>query len=242
MLLKLALGPLLLAQGRQVRWKALRLPEAAGPRSGVARAAGQHGAAHWRILVLGDSSGAGVGVAHQSQALAEPLALALAQALGQPVGWQLLARTGCTTADALAELQAARLQPADLLVTALGVNDVVGQVKPARVLSGLDQIHAEVQARAGVRCTLHSALPPMGRFPLLPQPLRWVLGRDAARLDAALQAHVAGRADRRHVPLPVPVGVATAGWVAEDGFHPGPRGYAAWAAALALAAAEVLAA
>ncbi|MBQ0946285.1 SGNH/GDSL hydrolase family protein [Ideonella sp. 4Y16] len=236
MLAKLALGPLLIAQGRQVRRQALRLPEAAGPRSGVAG----EGAARWRLLVLGDSSGAGVGVAHQDQALAAPLAAALAARLGGAVAWRLLATTGHTAADALQALREAELAPADLLVTALGVNDAVGQTRPQRFVATLDAIHAEAQARCGVRCTLHSALPPMGRFPLLPQPLRWVMGRDAARLDAALARHVAGRSDRRHVPLPaVPAGPLD-GWVAEDGFHPGPRGYPAWAQALAEAGAAVL--
>ncbi len=238
MWLKLALGPLLLAQGRQVRRQALRLPEATGPRAGVAGGR----AAHWRVLVLGDSSAAGVGVAHQSEALAAPLAHELSRFLGAPVGWQLVATSGHTAADALAALREARLQPADLLVTALGVNDVVAQTAPTRFLKTLDALHAEAVARAGVRCTLHSALPPMGRFPLLPQPLRWVMGRDAARLDAALRRHVQARPDRLHVPLPAaPPDAQAEGWVAEDGFHPGPQGYPVWARVLATACAEALA-
>lgn len=238
MLLKIALAPVLLAQGRWVRARALKLPEAAGPRRGVAG----RGAPRWRLLVLGDSSGAGVGVAHQRQALALPLAEALARRLGAPVGWQLVATTGHTTADALQALRHATLQPADLLVTALGVNDTVGQVSARRWLAQLDELVALATERAGVRLTLHSGLPPMHRFPLLPQPLRAVLGADARRLDQALQAHLVGRADRLHVPLPEVAGALHEGWVAEDGFHPGPRGYRVWAAQLAEAAVPRLAA
>jgi lysophospholipase L1-like esterase len=74
----------------------------------------------------------------------------------------------------------------------------------------------------------------MGRFPLLPQPLRWVMGREAARLDRALADHLRGRLDRRLAPLPTSApGVLSAGWIADDGFHPGPLGYRAWVAALA---------
>lgn len=236
MLLKIALAPVLLAQGRWVRARALRLPEAAGPRHGVAG----HGTPRWRVLVLGDSSGAGVGVPHQRQALAQPLAEALSRRLAAPVGWQLVATTGHTTADALQALSQAALQPADLLVTALGVNDTVAQVSPRRWLTQLDAVVAAAGGRAGVRWTLHSGLPPMHRFPLLPQPLRAVLGADARRLDRALQAHLAGHADRLHVPLSVVAGALQAGWVAEDGFHPGPRGYQAWAAQLADVAAPLL--
>ena len=252
MLIKLALAPCLLWQGRRVRLQALRLPEAAGARAGwvwptafelAAESAAEPGpagpgraSAFRRLLVVGDSSAAGVGVRHQAQALAAPLARALARHLGQPVGWQLLATTGHTAADALQALAQAELQPADWLVTALGVNDVVCQTGPRAFLAQLQSLHEQAVARAGVRCTFHSALPPMEQFPLLPQPLRWVLGRDARRLDQALQAEVANWPDRCHVPLPaLPAGPLPAGWLAEDGFHPGPLGYPAWVARLAQA-------
>ena len=62
--LKITLGPLLLWQGRAVRARALKLPEAAGPREGRE---GQ-GAPALRLLVVGDSSAAGVGVEHLAQA------------------------------------------------------------------------------------------------------------------------------------------------------------------------------
>lgn len=252
MLIKLALAPCLVWQGLQVRRRALRLPEAEGARVGwawptaawpaagasaeAALAGSGRAGASKRLLVVGDSSAAGVGVPHQSQALAAPLARALARHLGQPVGWQLLATTGHTAADALRSVVQAELQPADWLVTALGVNDVVGQTGVPVFLSQLQALHELAVARAGVRCTFHSALPPMAQFPLLPQPLRWVLGRDARRLDQALQAEVAHWPDRCHVPLPaLPKGPLPAGWLAEDGFHPGPLGYPAWVARLAQA-------
>lgn len=231
MLLKLALGPLLIWQGRQVRRVAMKLPEAAGPRQGVAG----EGVPQLRLLVVGDSSAAGVGVADQQQALAAPLAAALSERLGVAVGWQLLATTGHTAADALQALQdATDLQPAAVMVTALGVNDAVAQVRPAAFLQRLDALHALAQQRAGVRFTLHSGLPPVSEFPLLPQPLRAVLGRDARRLDAALQQHVSGQSDRSCAALPVPpAGANLKDWIAVDGFHPGPQAYRAWARALA---------
>jgi lysophospholipase L1-like esterase len=238
---KLALAPLLVWQGRRVRGRALRLPEASGSREGVAidafaSATGvAHGRPRLRLLVVGDSSAAGVGVATQGQALAQPLARALAGRLGAPVAWQLLAATGHRAADALAALRAApTLAPADVMVAVLGVNDAVALAGVRPWLAVLDALHACAAERAGVCLTWHSGLPPMGRFPLLPQPLRWVLGQEAARLDRALAHHVAGRADRRLAPLPpAPSGRAPIGWMAEDGYHPGPVGYRHWAESLA---------
>jgi lysophospholipase L1-like esterase len=230
---KLALAPLLLWQGQQVRRRALRLPEAAGPRTGVAGDGA--GPPVLRLLVVGDSSAAGVGVPTQDEALAAPLARGLSQRLGGPVAWQLVATSGHAARDALQTLQATPdLAPADVLLVVLGVNDAVALTRTRPWLATLDALHAHAVAHAGVRWCWHSALPPMGRFPLLPQPLRWVLGREAERLDRALRRHVQGRADRRWVALPqVPAGVLPAGWMADDGYHPGPMGYAAWAGLLA---------
>ncbi len=227
---KIVLGPLLLWQGRRVRASALRMPEPGGERHGVVG----NGAVALRILIVGDSSAAGVGVATQAEALAGQLAQALADRSGAAVGWQLVAQSGHTVADACAALRAARLAPADLLVTAVGVNDVVGQTRPTAFLESLDELHAFAAARAGITHTWHCGLPPMGTFPLLPQPLRWLLGRDAAHLDQALSRHLAGRPGRLHLPLPDapapsrPGDAMPAGWMAPDGFHPGPMGYRHW--------------
>ncbi len=234
---KLALFPLLVAQGKRVRESALKLPEAAGERRGVAGT----GRVALRVLIVGDSSAAGVGVGTQDEAFAGQLAQALAERTGAAVGWQLVATSGHTAADAARALAGATLANADLLVTALGVNDVVGQTRPAHFLAALDEIHALAVTRAKVTHTWHCGLPPMGVFPLLPQPLRWILGRDAAHLDHALVRHLRGEASRLHLPLPeaphVPGrgDVTPEGWMAHDGFHPGLLGYRQWGRQVAAA-------
>ena len=73
----------------------------------------------------------------------------------------------------------------------------------------------------------------MQHFPVLPQPLRWFFGQQAARFNAALQAHVAGEPGRQVLHLPAAMQRDAASLMAADGFHPGPRGYALWAEALA---------
>jgi lysophospholipase L1-like esterase len=186
-----------------------------------------------RVLIVGDSSAAGVGARHQDEALAGQLARALATRLGQPVGWQLVATSGHRSEQALAALQATDLAPADVLITTLGVNDVVDQVAPQRALAALHGIHALAAERAGVRLALHCGAPPLQEFPLLPQPLRWFFGRQAARFNEALSGAVAGQPERRVVLLPESIQRNAATLMAEDGFHPNAAGYALWAEALA---------
>lgn len=230
---KLVLAPLLVWQGRQVRRKALRLPEAEGPREGVAGT----GTVCLRLLIVGDSSAAGVGAPNQTQALAGRLSEALSQRLGGSVVWQLIARTGDTTQVSLTAVRNLQLHPADVMVTALGLNDVVAQVPPKRWLQRLDKLDRAAARRAGVKHVVHSGIPPLHVFPLLPNPLRWVLGQDARAYNDALAAWVRRWPERWWLPLPIEPdreqSPDTSVLMAEDGFHPGPAAYALWAEQLA---------
>ena len=79
--LKLALAPLLVAQAVATRRRAPVLPEAAGR---ARRRASATARPALRLLIAGDSSAAGVGVARQEQALVGHLARALHRATGAP--------------------------------------------------------------------------------------------------------------------------------------------------------------
>jgi lysophospholipase L1-like esterase len=227
---KVLLSPLLLWQGARVRRLALRLPEAEGSREGVAGT----GRVRLRVLIVGDSSAAGVGAPTQGQALAGRLSEALSQRLGGAVVWQLVAHTGDTTRDALIALESAALHPADVMVTALGVNDVISQVPVRRWLAQLDELDRVAVQRAGVRHIVHSGVPPIHSFPLLPNPLRWVLGRDARRFNRALSVWIKRWPERWWLPVPFEnERVSDSILMAEDGFHPGPAVYALWAEQLA---------
>ncbi|WP_443114601.1 SGNH/GDSL hydrolase family protein [Herbaspirillum seropedicae] len=226
-LAKLLLGPLLLAQARRLRRTALRLPEAAGPRAGLepAPAAAAGSGAPLRLLVVGDSSAAGVGVEHQEQALAQPLARHLAGRTGRPVAWQLVAQSGVNSLEALELLARHEIGPAVVLVVALGVNDVTSQMPPHRYVANLRLLCERLMAQAGVEHIVFSGLPPMHLLPVAPQPLRWYLGRYARKLDRALRDWISSEAALRYCSLQ---------WtlpheMAIDRFHPGPGQYAQWA-------------
>lgn len=218
-----ALGPLLLLQGRHVRRVTPRLPEPPGPR------AGRHGeGAPLRLLVAGDSAAAGVGAASQDEALTGQLVAALSAR--RALEWRLEARTGYTTADALAHLEALPADRYDVIVLSLGVNDVTSGIGRARWMARQAALADLLQARFSPRALLFTALPPMHLFPALPQPLRWYLGARAREFNAAL-ADWLPRRPGCHLVLPEidpdPAHIAS------DGFHPGPGAYAAWAGQLA---------
>jgi lysophospholipase L1-like esterase len=217
------LFPLLHAQAQGVRAGVEPLPEPPGPRAGREGRGGDD----LRVLVVGDSSAAGVGAPHQDLALAKPLARSLAQRLDRTVRWTLLAQTGLTSASALAYLKASDVPSADIAIVILGVNDITNQVPVAQALKLRGEIAVWLEAHAEVGEVLIPALPEMELFPTLPQPLAWWAGQMSRRNNRA-QARWAGawplvRPRVTHVAMD---GVMQASLMAVDGFHPGPGLYA----------------
>lgn len=213
------LMPVLLGQAIYLRMSVIQLPEPEGARSGEVG-----DGPLIRLLILGDSSAAGVGVATQQDAL-------LGQAMGllapeAKINFDLVAVTGARTADVLGWLDDLPDKSYDIVVTALGVNDVTKGVSLRRWLRLQNTLFNRIGAKFGAQRIIVSSLPPVGQFPLLPHPLRWVLGRQAARFDRNLHALVDRRPDC--VAVRIDLGLDETN-MSEDGFHPGPTVYAAWA-------------
>lgn len=217
------LSPILLLQAVRLRKRALRLPEASGPRQGSLG-----NGPPLSILIVGDSSAAGVGAQTQETALVGQMTQSLASQYR--VNWHLIARTGATTPATLARLKEHDLPFADLCVVVLGVNDVTRGGSMSGWLQNYAEVRTLLRQQTGAKRIYVCQVPPLGSFPLLPHPLRWLLGRRAIRFDAALDLALRAETDTEYVPLP---DALNADDMAEDGFHPGPIIYAAWAQELA---------
>lgn len=222
--LRIVLGPALLWQGAQVRRQILRMPEADGPRQGGAEDPGA-----LSVLFLGDSSIAGVGAPTLRQALSGRLIHRLSRHRPD-IAWRVLGTTGWTTEDALDALGTLPEHRYDIVVISLGVNDVTTETDPAAWLDIYDRLLDTLTDRFGARLTIVSGLPPMGRFPALPQPLRWYLGLRASANETALFQRHEDRPNTVCLPLVFDLDPTA---MAEDGFHPGPGVYDAWAALVA---------
>lgn len=84
---------------------------------------------------------------------------------------------------------------------------------------------------------MFAPLPPVHRFPLLPEPLRRVMGDDARRHDDALARWAATRSDVSHTPIHFDLGPED---MAADGFDPGEPVYRACGEAIAAHIAALL--
>lgn len=215
------LAPVLVRQGRWLRTNVRLCPEPPGQRSAVE----PPGATPDRsLLVIGESTAAAAGAGHQREGLAPLLAAELAKRNLQAVGWAVVARTGATAGHAIHKLvPVASGSHQDLIVVMLGVNDALA-FTPRRqwrrqLISILDALSQHLKVGGQI---LLVGIPNLGRFEVLPQPLRTVLGWRARALDHDLHQQAEKRQDTIHALLPAPGVPAT---LAEDRFHPDAAAY-----------------
>lgn len=216
-------SPLLIAQALKVRRTAQSLPEANGPRSGTLG----NGPA-LRLAIIGDSSAAGVGVPRQSEALSGALNQMLAQEF--EVSWHLDALTGATTQSTLKRLEDAASTPLDVIIIALGVNDVTRLIPARTWVKQQQRLIDRLLTLYHPKQIYFSGMAPIEHFPLLPEPLRWTLGRHANKLERHRIAHLATLQNTTHVPFDLPLDPAL---MASDGFHPSAALYTLWAKEMA---------
>lgn len=217
----LALSPVLLVQGHYVRWKTPRLPEAHGIRQGIDGVG-----APLRVLILGDSAAAGVGVDSQQQALMGQLTARLAMHF--QVHWCLEATTGHTTEDVVQRISTIAKQPFDVVVTSIGVNDVTRLMSVGKWIALQQQLIAAIRQRFAPSQILMTSVPPMQIFPALPRPLGWLLGQYAHQMNLALSQLLSTQPDCQQITLPLDKQTQPFD-MASDGFHPSAQIYARWA-------------
>lgn len=219
------LAPILLVQGLWVRKKTPLLPEPEGEREGII-GEGEP----LRLLILGDSAGAGVGVDHQDDALLGRLKHHLSD--DYELTYQLIAKTGATTESTIEYLKNHHTitDSFDVAVISLGVNDITSGVSLTKWLHYQQELRDYLEHSLGVKYIICSGMPPMDSFPALPQPLRWFLGSRAKEFDHNLQRTTQAIANYHYIFLRVSDDQSL---MASDGFHPGKGVYALWSEAIA---------
>ena len=166
--------PFLYLQGKYVRRKVGRLPDADG------ETIGRYGEDKdfINLLAIGESTVAGVGAKNHNEALTGQFSKHISRKTGKSVNWHALGVSGITIKRTLHELVPhLPKEEMDVILVALGANDVFGLSSPRkfrRYLTALLKILREKNPNAEI---LVANVPMVRDFIALPNPLRYVLSR-----------------------------------------------------------------
>ena len=206
-----------------VRVTVPRLPPPPGPQGVI-----EGEAPALRLVGIGDSIVAGIGVREQANGLVAQVAARLARG-GRAVRWVSLGQAGATAPALPLLLEAARRERPDLVLLSCGVNDIVRGQPAAELAAALEDCYRRALAAWPAVQIVHAGIPPLERFPALQGWLGRLLGAHGDACIAAARL-ASERTGARYSPFPSAVS-STA--FARDGFHPNERGCAAWADSIA---------
>jgi lysophospholipase L1-like esterase len=220
-LIAVLLGPVVFTQGRTAKRVIPRLPDAALPWSGAVA-----GVDPISILVLGDSTAAGVGADTQDDALPGHLARALSAQLGRGANWRAVGENGATSRDIIERfLDDASDQPYDVVFLSIGANDALGLRSREAFRRDVRTILRRLRSVSPSATIVVSSLPAFQYFEALPNPLRWALYLHSQSLEAAARAVVR---EEPGVSMSPPAPPYTSDFFASDRFHPTVSGYRDW--------------
>lgn len=222
----LPVAPFLFLQGRYTRRKVGLLPEAGGERSGIAGT----GTDPVKLLVLGESTVAGLGARTHSQALAGQFAEQLGARIGKSVRWTVIGRNGVTAKRTIDELlPMVPDEQFDYVLLGIGGNDVMKLSSPRKWRRDMTRLIGIVQERNPNATIFISNCPMIKYSPVIPHPIKFILWELSKLHDANIKDFTADM--DRVFYYHQPTGFKVDGFFA-DGIHPSEQGYADWSAAM----------
>lgn len=217
----LPFAPFLYLQGQYVRRKVGRLPDAAGDKHGVFA----NGAEGVKMLVLGESTAAGVGASTHETGLAGQFAKFLGEKIGKSVRWQVVGKSGITVGRTIKELvPEIGDEKFDYIMLALCGNEVLSLHSPRVFRRDMRRLLAILQEKNPDATFFITNAPAVRLSPVLPFTIKFILGHLSALHDANARELTAKmpRVFYFHQPTSVPADFFA------DGLHPSEAGYTAW--------------
>ena len=213
--------PIYVTVGPTVRARTVRMVPAAGPNRGHFPGAG----APIRMLVVGDSSAAAVGVANTRDGLASRIAEGVAESSGRPVSWVAHGHNSAVASD-LRDHIVPHLpdEPFTHIVISVGANDAKNFHSSGRWRHGFGTLLYALRTRYPDAKIVWSRLFHFSKLPAVPAPLGWFLdlrrcifNRIADELCIERGAHAAP-----------PMEITSSDGLSADGFHASALGYRMW--------------
>lgn len=214
--------PALLFQGYWVKKNMIYLDEPIGDRQGQV---GQGSVLS--ILIVGDSAAAGVGVEHQDDAL---LGHVLDQLKAQfSISYYLHAKTGHTSLQVIQSLAQIENQHYDVVMSSVGVNDVTKLTSAKKWIKQQEDLYRQINHKFSPQLIIATGVPPMDQFPALPNPLAWLFGQYANKMNQQLSKFVLTQTNMQWIQYDMQQYQHLQLEMARDGFHPSKEVYEFWA-------------
>jgi lysophospholipase L1-like esterase len=214
--------PALFVLGQRVRARTVRMVPPPGPLTGKIDGQGEI----LRLLVVGDSSAAGVGADHTSECLAPLIAANLNAVTGQPVEWRMAGSNSAIAAE-LRDYVVPHLPQEHWthILFIVGTNDAKNFVTARSFTKGFGGLIYALKAKFPEARIVWSPIIDMEKMPTLTPFLARMLNIRARLLNAIgtdlCKERYAIAADP--LPISIPDGFAA------DGFHANGKAYKVWA-------------
>lgn len=217
----LPFAPFLYLQGQYVRRKIGRLPDAAGETIGKFSATDDS----VKLLIIGESTAAGVGARTHETALAGQFARFLSRKIGKSVEWRVIGKSGITVKETISELvPKIPDEQFDYILVALCGNEVLKLHSPRVFRRDMKRFLGIVREKNPDAVVFITNAPAIRLSPVLPQPIKFILGHLSAMHDKNIRQFTAPMEKILYFPQPTEV---IEDFFA-DGIHPSEKGYTLW--------------
>ena len=245
-LFSIPLLPIMYFDGKRIKGSVPKLPEAEGL-TGSSQAPHSLGKSI-KLLSIGESTIAGVGVESHAEGFTGTLASELSQQLGVKVDWRVYARSGYT-----AQRVADRILPkieekeADLIVVGLGGNDAFTLNRPWKWGQSVELLIQKLQTQFPESLIVFCNMPPIKEFPAFTPVIKGTVGNLVEILGETL-AQVVKKYPRVYYAEEI---ITIDGWAQRyqqssdtklyfsDGVHPSKITYQIWAKDMAQLIANI---
>ena len=178
-----------------------------------------------KLLVIGESTAAGVGARTHETALAGQFSRFLSRKIDASVEWQVIGKSGITVAETVRELvPQIPNEKFDYVLVALCGNEVLSLRSPRQFRRDMLQLLEILRAKAPDATFFITNAPAIRLSPVLPHPIKFILGHLSALHDKNIREFTAPMNKILYFPQPSEV---VEDFFA-DGIHPSEKGYALW--------------
>ena len=224
--------PLMYVQGKRIKKSVPVLPEATGP-SGITG-----NGRPFKLLTIGESTIAGVGVDTHEEGFTGTLATTLAERLNRRTEWRVYARSGYTAQRTTLKLIPKITETeADLIVIGTGGNDAFTLNTPDRFRKHVSGLIDAVRLKFPNTPIVFTNMPPIKEFPAFTLLIKFTIGHLVELLGDEVEEEVKNRKNVHYYADRITIKDWTkrlniqekTGAFFSDGVHPSKLTYQTWA-------------